>query len=120
MGCKGRADYHDEIERICDIAAAAENARLMRGGRGVGDRAEGVEHEGALYDFEGPDVEDVVAELYAPNVDAPVPVGHETGEAEIQRRLDEIRGRVMSYPEQIRLDIGYLLTVIDAYESGRL
>jgi hypothetical protein len=119
---KERPDYYAEIDRICDLAAARENTRLQNGGAGVGDLAEGVEYEGQHYIMREP-IEELpssrlsVAEVVDnPNLSR-MPV---TDQADMHKRLGEIRGRVMSYPENVRLDIGYLLTVIDAYESGRL
>jgi glutamate racemase len=40
--------------------------------------------------------------------------------AEISRVVNQIRGRIQSHEGQARTDVGYLLEVIDAYESGRM
>jgi hypothetical protein len=39
---------------------------------------------------------------------------------EIHRVVDQIRKKVASYPENIRVDVGYLLEVVDAYKQGRM
>jgi hypothetical protein len=123
-----------EIERILDIAVADENARLAKGGVGPGDLAEAViEHDGQKYVNLSPQPIAFVAgkapyrDEYRELIEAPSPettapqVSNRTARGEdVQQRLNDIRSRVMLYPQNVRLDVGLLLEVIDAYESGRL
>jgi hypothetical protein len=126
-----RPSYHDEIDRICDIAAAEENTRLMNGGAGIGDPAEGVEHEGTIYPFE----EEYAKPLAKEEMDIPFPPAVVDGRGrppvvtprsptalseEVHVRVDAIRKEAYSFGDTEKRAVGYLLEVIDAYERGQL
>ena len=124
--------YYEEIERICDLGVAAENARLAEGGLGVGDKLEGIKHKGGRnldaeagtwrYGVRPQELEPIPVQrsvepepdAYRGLIEAEPQATQPDFQADTERRLDEIRSRVMGYDRHIRDDIGFLLTVIDA------
>jgi hypothetical protein len=113
--------YHEEIDRICDLAVAVENSRLAEGGIGVGDKLEGIKHEGRRYGVRPQELEPIPVQRVEPEpdnyrglIEAEPQATQPDFQADTERRLDEIRSRVMGYDRHIREDIGFLLTVIDA------
>ena len=121
-----------EMDRILDIATAEENARLLRGGSGVGDLAASahghVAHEDGDYFFEEagePEEVEVTRERLdpplvrvAPDRAAMTPKpGAQVSHAE---EVAAIERRVNGYGAQERRDIGYLLTVLRAKDRGEL
>lgn len=120
--------YYEEIDRICDLGVAEENARLAEDGLGVGDNLEGIKHEGRRQKLEPiPQVQRKALEPipqvqsylepepdYRGLIEAEPQATRPDFQADTERRLDEIRSRVMGYDRHIREDIGFLLTVIDA------
>lgn len=133
-----------EIERICNIAVAAENTRLANGGDGPGDRIVdplAIQHDGQKYAVARPVVAssqepstigyleaDGERDEYRKLIEAPAvetePEAVALVHGDIRRmtmeHVDEIRSRVASMPTDHRSDVGYLLEVIDAYKSGRM
>lgn len=139
-----------EINRIVDVGTADENARLnVMELCPACEAAERLycppEHRERKVTTEAGDVEDELRSLEqgtyhppvaperdaylemleaaAPEEEAALVLGtpHRSGrKEEILRVVDQIRSRVMSHEGQARSDVGYLLEVIDAYESGRL
>jgi hypothetical protein len=115
-----------EIDRICDVAAAAENTRLAEGGVGLGDSIEGqsvIEHEGQKYLDLGQQRDE-----YRETIEAPAPEqaventsGPKGGDL-VRETVEAVRGRLRmgGYPQDARIDMGFLLEVIDAYQSGRM
>jgi hypothetical protein len=117
-----------EIDRICDIAVAAENGRLAEGGVGPGDMLdlrETINFQEGIYrapqpivlDKSEPPCRDEYRELIEAEPEAEpeaLPV-NATARVDITRKIEEIRGRVMGYDRPIREDIGFLLTLVDAW-----
>jgi len=140
----GREDYVRDIELACDVATAAENARLAEGGLGPGDKIEGgIEFEGQAHMLDLPAAfprhpiittpdpgfaleSDEYRELIEAPAAEPEPEKSTNVPAsrkqDMRLRIDDIRACATGgvYPENVRLDVGYLLEVIDAFDNGRL
>jgi|SRR6267143_1361497 len=116
-----------EINRIVDIATAAENARLMGGGIGPGD----------VIDLREDEYPPPQAPLYSRSEipDSKTGDGEDRDEcgncgrtrssrlpADVVTRINDIKAlaRAEGYADHARADVPYLLEVIDALESGRL
>lgn len=107
-----------EIDRICDIAVAEENTWLANGGITVGDQVDEsqiIEHDGGRY-LRPQSTDD---EIFATAVPPPSNEGFEKRMGIIDR-VNYIRTKVPTYPDEIRRDAGYLLEVIDGLIAGRL
>lgn len=133
-----------EIERLCDIVVAEENARLANGGVGPGDvidPREAISFQEGIYrapqriavETGEPPYRDEYRELIeapastctcGPNEgcsNCPKPPARTlTVSEDVTARIGAIRQRVMSYDRPVREDVGFLLTVIDAYEIRNL
>lgn len=122
---ENKARRDEEINRIVDIAVAEENRKLQEGGPGPGDPV-----ADRCVPFtpdevgRGPCVadDDYREIIEAEPIDAPK---QERGRlpSHLRFQVDAIREKArtgLGYSESVRIEVGVLLEIIDAFDQGRL